>query len=131
VNSRTIVALAVSAMTTISLLVWIGSAWAAGDPERGATTFQACAACHSIAPDEHLTGPSLAKIWQRKAGTVEGFSRYSEAMKHVDLAWTEATLDLWLRDPAGLIPDTTMRFLGLRDSKARQDVIAYLKSVSD
>jgi cytochrome c len=52
-------------------------------------------------------------------------------MKHVDLAWTEATLDLWLRDPAGLIPDTTMRFPGLRDSKARQDVIAYLKSVSE
>jgi cytochrome c len=77
-----------------------------------------------------MTGPSLAKIWQRKAGTVERFSRYSEAIKRVDLVWTEATLDRWLTNPEGLIPGTTMTFPGLRDGKARQDVIAYLKAVA-
>ena len=65
----------------------------AGDSARGATVFQACAACHSATPGEHLTGPSLAKIWQRKAGTVEGFHRYSIAMKHANMVWTEVTLD--------------------------------------
>ncbi len=104
---------------------------AAGDPVRGATIFQACAACHSTTPGQHMTGPSLANIWQRKAGTVDGFSRYSDPMKHADLAWTEAALDKWLTDPERFMPGTSMTFPGLREDKSRQDVIAYLKAVSD
>lgn len=106
-------------------------AFAAGDPARGATAFQVCAACHSTTPGEHMTGPSLAHIWQRKAGTVEGFRRYSEAMKKANLVWTEQTLDKWLANPQALIPGTSMTFPGLRESKARQDLIAYLKAVSE
>jgi cytochrome c len=78
-----------------------------------------------------LTGPSLAKIWQRKAGTVEGFSRYSGAMKHIDLIWPDATLDRWLSNPEGLVPGTSTTFAGLRETNAREDVIAYLKAVSE
>ena len=78
-----------------------------------------------------MTGPSLANIWGRKAGTVEGFRRYSKAMAHVDFAWTEDKLDRWLTDPEALIPGTSMTFPGLADRKARQDVIAYLKAVSE
>ena len=130
-NTKIILASGVSAITTLSLLLCNGSTWAAGDPVRGATIFQACAACHSTTPGEHMTGPSLAKIWQRKAGRVEDFSRYTEAMKHVDVVWTEATLDRWLSNPDKLIPGTSMTFAGLRESKDRQDVIAYLKAVSE
>ncbi len=103
----------------------------AADPVRGATVFEACTACHSTKPALHMTGPSLAKIWQQKAGTVEGFHRYSEPMKHIDLVWNEATLDRWLTDPDKLIPGTSMTFQGLRESKDRQDVIAYLKTVAE
>ena len=113
------------------LLVPSGAAWGAGDPARGATVFRTCRACHSTAPGEHRTGPSLAQIWQRKAGTVPGFSRYSDAMKHTNLVWREETLDQWLTNPESLIPDTSMTFAGVRDSKARQDLIAYLKAVSE
>ena len=130
-NTKIILGSGVSAITTLSLLLWSGPIWAAGDALSGATIFQACAACHSTTPGEHMTGPSLAKIWQRKAGTVEGFQRYSEAMKHVNVAWTEATLDQWLSNPDKVIPGTSMTFPGLRESKARQDVIAYLKAVSE
>lgn len=87
---------------------------AAGDPVRGARVFQACAACHSVKPGEHMTGPSLAGIWDRKAGTVEGFLRYSDAMKNANIVWTENTLDEWLSDPEHLIPETSMSFPGLR-----------------
>jgi cytochrome c len=104
---------------------------AAGDPANGAKTFRACAACHSTRAGEHMTGPSLGKIWQQKAGTVEGFQRYSDAMKKANLVWTEQALDKWLADPQKLIPGTSMTFPGLRESKARQDVIAYLKAVSE
>ncbi len=104
---------------------------AVGDPKRGAQVFQACMACHSVQPGEHLTGPSLAHIWKRKAGTVEGFLRYSDALKHAEVAWTESTLDKWLASPEQFIGGTSMTFPGVRESKDRQDVIAYLRSVSE
>ncbi len=66
---------------------------AAGDPARGASVFQQCSACHSIVAGDHMTGPSLAKIWLKKAGTVEQFGRYSDAMKRSDVVWNEPTLD--------------------------------------
>jgi cytochrome c len=101
-----------------------------GDPAQGGKAFQTCTACHSIKAGEHLTGPSLADIWQHKAGTVAGFQRYSDAMKRAELVWTEQTLDRWLSDPERVIPGTSMTFPGLPDSKVRRDVIAYLQAVS-
>ena len=111
-------------------LICFPSAWA-GDPVRGAVVFRQCAACHSTTPGEQMTGPSLAKVWDRKAGAVDDFHRYSDAMKRSDVVWNEMTLDTWLTDPAAFIPGTSMTFPGLRDSKAREDVIAYLKAVSE
>jgi cytochrome c len=104
---------------------------AAGDPKRGAEVFQACLACHSVQGGEHMTGPSLAHIWSRKAGTVEKFLRYSDALKGAGIVWNEATLDKWLSDPAQLVAGTSMTFPGLKGSKDRQDVIAYLQAVSE
>jgi cytochrome c len=78
-----------------------------------------------------MTGPSLAHVWERKAGTAPGFSRYSEAMKHADVVWNEAALDRWLTNPDAFIPGTTMTFPGIRDSQPRQDVIAYLRAVPE
>jgi cytochrome c len=79
----------------------------------------------------HLTGPSLANIWDHKAGKVEGFSRYSEAMKRASIVWNEATLDKWLQNPDALLPGTSMTFQGIDDGAVRHDVIAYLKFVSE
>lgn len=103
----------------------------AGDAERGARVFGQCMACHSVETGEHMTGPSLAHIWNRKAGTVENFLRYSEAMKRTDVTWNEATLDQWLRDPVRFLPGTSMTFAGVKDGKSRQDLVAYLKAVAE
>jgi len=113
------------------LLLVSSLAWGAGDAVRGAAAFQACAACHSTQAGMHLTGPSLAKVWGQKAGTVQGFSRYSDAMKHATVAWNETTLDKWLANPDAVVPGTSMTFAGLREGSTRQDVIAYLKAVSE
>jgi cytochrome c len=121
----------IAALATVSLLAWSGVGWSAGDPARGATLFAACRACHSTMPGEQMTGPSLAKIWRQKAGTVPGFDRYSGAMKRANIVWDEATLDPWLADPERFIAGTSMTFPGLRESQSRQDVIAYLKAVSE
>ncbi len=115
----------------IAGLVLGPEARAAGDAARGAKVFQACMACHSVEAGEHMTGPSLAHIWNRKAGTVEDFLRYSDAIKKSGVAWNDATLDKWLANPQRFLPGTSMSFAGIREAKDRQDVIAYLQSVSE
>ena len=113
------------------LLLLVSAAMAAGDAKRGAQLFGQCMACHSIQPGEHQTGPSLAHVWNHKAATVEGFTRYSEALKRSEAAWNEAALDKWLANPAQMVPGTTMTFPGIKERQARQDVIAYLKAVDE
>ena len=108
-----------------------GTALGAGDAKRGAQLFNQCAACHSVQLDEHMTGPSLAKVWNRKAGTAEGFQRYSDALKRAGLTWDEATLDKWLANPQALVHGTSMTFPGIKQAKDRADVIAYLHAVSE
>lgn len=101
------------------------------DAKRGAKAFQACAACHALEPDRHLTGPSLAHILGRKAGTQKGFLRYSDAMLGADVVWNEHTLNQWLTNPAKFIPGNSMTFRGIPDPEVRRDIIAYLKAASE
>ena len=103
-----------------------------GDPVRGAALFQQCAACHSVEPGLHLTGLSLAAISNRRAGTVPGFGRYSDSLKHAaGIIWDAATLDRWLARPQAVVPDTTMTFPGMENVRQRADVVAYLKAVAE
>ena len=108
-----------------------GAASAAGDAERGARVFSACAACHTLEPDRHLTGPSLHGVWGRKAAGLETYRRYSDALKRSDLVWTERTLDAWLRDPQKVVPGNAMQFPGLADERGRGDLVAFLKAASE
>lgn len=97
---------------------------------RGAALFGQCVACHSAEPGVHLTGPSLARVWGRRGGTVEGFTRYSEPLKRATLVWDAATLDRWLEDPQAVIPRNLMTYPGLKDARQRADLAAYLKAVA-
>ena len=103
---------------------------APGDPARGAALFQQCAACHSVEPGVHLTGPSLATIWNQRAGAVAGFGRYSDALKHAGIHWDAATLNKWLTRPQAVVPETTMTFPGMENARQRADVVAYLKALA-
>ena len=104
---------------------------AAGDAQRGARAFGACAACHSLEPGRQLTGPSLSGVLGRKAGTLRGFPRYSQALKDSGLVWTEQTLDRWLRDPQGLVRGNFMLFDGIKDDRVRADLVAFLGAASE
>lgn len=106
-------------------------AHAAGDANRGARIFQACAACHSLEPGRHMTGPSLAGVWERKAGTQEDFHRYSEALKRSGIVWNEVSLDQWIADPQAALPGNFMLFQGVRNPQARADLIAFLHASSE
>ena len=113
-----------------ALVAVANPATADGDAERGARALRQCAACHSMVPGDHRTGPSLAGIWHLKSGTVEGFRRYSKALKESGVTWNEETLGEWLKNPKAMIPGNRMVFRGIDDSKMRQDLIAFLKKPS-
>lgn len=103
-------------------------AHAQGDAQRGVKFFAQCAACHTLEPGRNLTGPSLANLFGRKAGTVSNFLRYSEALRRSGVVWDEKTLDAWLKSPEKFIPGNDMTFPGIADDRARRELIAFLKA---
>ena len=107
------------------------SAAADSDPDRGRKAFRVCAACHSVEKGAHRTGPSLASIWGRKAGTIDRFRRYSKALKDSGTIWNEKTLDQWLKSPKTFIPGNRMFFRGMDDRAQRADLIAFLRRLSE
>src|SRR5579862_7887678 len=91
----------------------VGAAFSDGNPTRGQRVFGPCAMCHSLQPDQNMTGPSLAGLWNRKAGSVASFTRYSAALKSSNIVWSDKTLDDWLTDPQQVVPGNGMTFAGI------------------
>lgn len=106
-----------------------GTAQAQGDAANGEKLFARCKACHSLEAGENKIGPSLAGLFGRKAGGVEGFN-YSDAMKSADVVWDEETLSNYLADPREFIPGNKMLFPGLPKEQDRLDIVAYLKEAT-
>ncbi len=101
-----------------------------GDAARGERMYRACVACHSLEPNRNMTGPSLAEVWNRKAGGLPSFPRYSAALKSAGIIWNDATLDEWLKEPQHFIPGNTMTFPGIRNAQQRADLLAFLKDAT-
>ena len=96
------------------------------DPAAGQRTFALCRSCHTInAGGMAMTGPNLHGVFGRTVGTVEKFN-YSDALKTAGFKWDAAHMDKWLADPKADLPGTRMTFMGVKDPKARTDLIAYL-----
>jgi cytochrome c len=93
----------------------------------GKLVFAQCRACHVTDPGVNRTGPSLAGIIGRKAGTVPGFN-YSPANAASGVTWTKEKLFQYLENPQRVIPKTKMVFPGLREGQKRADIIAYLEN---
>lgn len=98
-----------------------------GDAAAGRIVFAQCRSCHTTEPGENKTGPSLAGIVGRTAGSVAGFN-YSPANKNSGLTWTEEQLYVYLENPQRIVPGTKMIYPGQRDAQKRADLIAYLKN---
>jgi cytochrome c len=101
-----------------------------GNANAGQRVFGACAACHSLEPNRNMTGPSLTELWERKAGTLSSFRRYSEALKSSGVVWNDKTLDEWIEDPQHLVPGNTMTFQGLKNTQQRADLLAFLRQAT-
>src|SRR5882724_1311338 len=119
---------AIAALATIAFLSPASAQL--GDAARGRQGFRACAPCHSLEADRNMTGPSLANLWGRKAGSLPSFERYSDALKSSGIIWDDRALDGWLTDPKAMVPDNDMPFEGIKDARARADLLAFLKEAT-
>ena len=110
-------------VAVVCVLAGTGSAWAAGDVQRGQQAYEArCGGCHSV--DADRIGPRHAGIVGRRAGSVAGFA-YSDALRQSGITWDATLLDRWLTDPEALVPGQRMGYR-LGDAQARADIVAYL-----
>lgn len=117
--------------TALVLCIAVSPAFASGgDAARGQRLFDNCAACHSLTPNRNMTGPSLAELWNRKAGGLASFSRYSDALKSSNIVWNDKTLDEWITDPQHLVPGNDMPFQGIKSAEQRADLLAFLKEAT-
>jgi cytochrome c len=117
------------------LNVWLVAAlWAASPPPQstldpGARAFQRCVACHSVQANDHDNpAPNLRGVFGRRVASVSGYP-YSNGMRAAGrrgMVWNEATLDRFLADPDGAIPDTDMPYQG-GSAAERAAVIAWLR----
>ena len=84
------------------------------DASKGQAIFQEqCSICHKTGTN--ALGPDLKGIYSSKAGAVSGYN-FSPAMKQAGtkgIVWNDENLDKFLENPQGLIPGTTMAYLGL------------------
>jgi cytochrome c len=119
---------AIAALATIAVLSPASAQL--GDVARGQQDFRACTPCHSLEPNRNMTGPSLANLWGRKAGGLPSFERYSEALKASGIIWDDRSLDGWLTDPDRMVPDNEMPFNGIKDTRVRADLLAFLKDAT-
>jgi len=111
------------------------SAGPIGDAEAGARIYaRECAQCHQIGEGAvHRTGPQLNRIFDRRAGTQDGFG-YSRPLMRMGadgMVWRLDTLDAYIENPRALVSGTRMAYRGLRDEGRRADLLAFLRSHSD
>lgn len=122
--------LILSAAVSVTVLTMPAFAHAQ-DVKAGQKVFKRCVACHTV--DEggrNKVGPNLWNIFGSTAGKRDVGYKYSAAMKSSDIVWDETTMSSYLENPRKAVPKTRMAFPGLKKTKQRDDVIAYLKSVT-
>jgi cytochrome c len=117
-------------LAILTLCLGASQTHAAGNSAQGQRIFGACAACHSLQLDQNMTGPSLADLWGRKAGSLPSFNRYSPALKSANVTWDDKTLNEWIKDPQHLVPGNEMTFDGIKDDRQRADLLAFLKQAT-
>ncbi len=84
-----------------------------------------CTGCHAL--DNEKAGPRLRGVFGRPAASLSTFP-YSDSLKKSGVVWNSSSLDKWLTDPDGFIPDNDMAFrVPNQDERVR--IIEYLKSL--
>lgn len=100
-----------------------------GNKTAGAVVFGLrCGACHAI--DLNKLGPKLRGLYNRRAGTAVGFTRYSAALRAYGRTWTYENLFNYLTSPQTVVPGTSMPAYGFLPATDRHNLVAFLRSLS-
>lgn len=118
-----------NASFALAFLVVAGSS-ALADGDAGAKLFKGhCGACHALVDDgRNRQGPLLLGLFNRKSGTQEKYTKYSQGLKDAAWQWTPEQLDLWLMDPKALVPGTFMGTYKQKDPEKRKLLVEYVKA---
>lgn len=104
-----------------------------GDASAGEASFRKCETCHAVGHfARNRIGPVLNGVVGRQAGTYEGYI-YSAALTKAGeegLIWTPDELAEYIREPKARVPGNKMAFIGIKDDAERDNIIAYLISIS-
>lgn len=94
--------------------------------------YRKCSICHTLTPDTaRRAGPSLYGVFGREAGTLEGYP-YSDAMRQADIVWNADSINtLFELGPDHYTPGSKMPMQRITRAKDRQDLIAFLKRVTE
>ena len=104
---------------------------AMADVAAGQKLFKKCGICHTVAAGgPNRIGPNLFGIVGRAVGGHAGFG-YSGAMAGLGGTWTVEMLNGFLAKPKEFLPDTKMKFSGLKKVEDRANLIAYLATLAD
>lgn len=104
---------------------------ASADIAAGGKVAAKCKACHDFKKDgKNKIGPNLWNVVNAKRGAVAGFG-YSKAMTAKAGSWTYSNLNKFLAKPKDFVPGTKMTFAGLKKTKDRANLIAFLRSAAD
>ncbi|PCH45367.1 MAG: cytochrome c family protein [Hyphomicrobiales bacterium] len=117
---------------TAAVIESVDTMLAGADIAAGKKVAKKCAACHNFeAGSKNKVGPVLYDVVNRALGSVDGFG-YSGAMKKFaeGKTWDYATLNSFLYKPKAYLKGTSMGFAGLKKTKDRAAIIAYLRSLS-
>ncbi len=98
-----------------------------GEPH-GAQVFRACAACHTLGPDDgERAGPTLHGVFGRRIATLPGYD-FSHALRGMDIVWTGETIArLFEIGPNAYTPGTKMPEQTIGDPDDRAALIRFLE----
>ena len=91
-----------------------------------------CSVCHTLVENgKKRAGPTLYKIFGRKAGTLEGY-KYSKALIDSDIIWNEESINrLFDEGPDKVTPGTKMPIQRMKKIQDRQDLVMFLKKATN
>lgn len=90
-----------------------------------------CSQCHTFKKGEpNKIGPNLWNVVMNHFGHVGDFA-FSSALKGKEGRWDFENLNHFIYKPNAFIKGTKMSFAGLKDTKERADLIAFLTTLND
>ncbi len=105
---------------------------ASADEAAGKKSVKKCTACHTLDQGgANKIGPNLWNIVGRQIASADDYKYSNILQEKSGDSWSYENLDSYLHKPKDWAPGTKMSFAGLKKTKERADLIAYLRSLSD